>query len=497
MLCVRNRKITLDGWLLTSAMAIAIVVRIYFASRPEVGLDDAISGDIAALPFVAMLKVISKDPNMALYYVLLHFWSALAGNSPLALRMLSILFSVAAVPAIYFLGSRLFNESVGLRAAFLLAANATAVEYAQIIRSYSLLILLVIASSFFFSKLIAPQKTNATDSWPYITASALAVYSHMHAALMLVAQASSAWFRKTVPWRDLITSGIIVGLAVLPLPLVAVANYHGQYSWMPPVHLKSIVKIVPFLFGAPFFQKAASAIALTLSSVALGYIGAVNQDFSSWSRAFTLNGLLVPLGLCGLLSLVRPFFFGEPRYLLICLPFSILLVALGINSVRRPVFILCIVILLELWQVAVRPLRYEIKQNRTYWSDATDYLVSNAKPGDGVVMSWTTHVWLYWYYEAQQDKYHSRLRLAFPDLDAQTFAVNGVFINDISLQQHPSAKWFESEGPKYERLWIILDPYYDNTTEPLLSTLASRHIEVQQKFPDGLKVVLSVAGSSR
>jgi len=98
-------------------------------------LDDAISADIAALPFLAMLKFVTwNDPNMSFYYVLLHFWSALAGNSPLALRMLSILFSAAAVAAIYLLGCRLFNQSVGLTAAFLLAANATAVEYAQIIR---------------------------------------------------------------------------------------------------------------------------------------------------------------------------------------------------------------------------------------------------------------------------------------------------------------------------------------------------------------------------
>jgi uncharacterized membrane protein len=103
---VRDRKITLDVWLLTCAVTIALVVRIYFASRPEAELDDALSADIAALPLVAMLKVIRNDPNMVLYYVLLHFWSAVAGNSPLALRMLSILFSVAAVPAIYFLGCK-------------------------------------------------------------------------------------------------------------------------------------------------------------------------------------------------------------------------------------------------------------------------------------------------------------------------------------------------------------------------------------------------------
>jgi len=495
--CVRDRKITLDDWLLTSAVTIAIVVRIYFASRPEVELDDAISADIAALPFVAMLKVIWNDPNMVLYYVLLHFWGAVTGTSPLALRMLSILFSVAAVPAIYFLGCRLFNPRVGLTAAFLLAINDTAVDYAQIVRSYSLVILLVIASSFFFVKLIALPKASTRESWRYIIASTLAVYTHMHAALTLIAHALSACFRKAVPWRILITSGVIVGLAVLPLPLVAARNYHGQYAWIAPVQFKSIAKIVPFLSGAPFYQKTASAIALTLVSVALGCIGALADDFSSWGRAFTLNGLVVPLGLCGLLSLVKPAFLGEPRYLLICLPFLILLVALGINAVRCPVVILCFVMLLELWQVAVRPSRYEIRQNRTYWSEATNYIFSNARVGDGVVAGWTTNAWLYWYYEARQDKHHTRLRLAFPDWDAETFEVNGVYVNSIALQEHLSAEWLDSNGPKFERLWIIIDPYNDSTTEHLLSSIRSRHTRTQRTFPDGLKVILSEVGSSR
>ena len=69
------------------------------------------------------------------------------------------------------------SELQQLNPAFLLAINSTAVDYAQIIRSYSLVILLVIASSFFFVKLIAHPKEKATDSWPYVIASTLAVYS--------------------------------------------------------------------------------------------------------------------------------------------------------------------------------------------------------------------------------------------------------------------------------------------------------------------------------
>ena len=492
MRCVRDRKITLDSWLLACAVVVAIFARIYFASRPEIGLDDSTSADIAALPFLSLLKFVTwNDPNMILYYVLLHFWSAIVGNSPLALRMLSILFSVTAVPTIYLLGCRLFNQRVGLTAAFLLATNATAVEYAQIIRSYSLMILLVSVSSFFFVKLLALPKARTRDAWPYIIASVLAVYSHLHAIFTLIAHAVSAWFRSAVRWRTVIASGVIIGTAVLPLLLVTIGYYQGQFDWAPRLQLKSVAKIVPFLSGAPVFHKTVSAIMLTLSSVALGCIGALDPDFSSWSRGFTVSGLMVPLGACALLALVKPAFFGDPRYLLICLPFLTLLVALGINSVRRPVVFLCIVMLLELWQVALRPLRYERGQTHTYWSEATDYIFSSARVGDRVVVSWKYDAWLYRYYDARHDHNHTKLHLAFPDWDA-SFSVNGVYVDNPSVPLHPSADWFDSEGRKFERLWIIVDPSNDGTTEHVLTEVRGLHIEAQRTFPDGLKVILTV-----
>jgi hypothetical protein len=490
---VRDRKITLDSWLLAGALVVAIVARVYFASRPEIALDDSTSADIAALPFLALLKFVTwNDPNMIFYYVLLHFWIGIAGNIPLALRTLSILFSVAAVPTIYLLGRRLFNQNVGLTAAFLLAANATAVEYAQIVRSYSLVILLVTASSLFFVKLLELPK--ARTAWPYIIASVLAVYAHLHAIFTLIAHAVSASLRSAVRWRTVIGSGVTIGLSVLPLLLVTFGYYQGQFDWAPDLRFKSVVKIVPFLSGAPLFHKTASTIVLALSSVALGCIGAFDPDFSSWSRGFAVSGLIVPLAVCALLGLIKPAFFGDPRYLLICLPFLTLLIALGINSVRRPVVFLCIVMLLELWQVAQRPLRYE--QAHTHWSEATDYLFSNARPGDRVVVSWKYDAWLYWYYDARHDQSHTKLHLAFPDWDA-SFLVNGVYADNPGVPLHPSAEWFDIEGRKVDRLWIIVDPSHDGATEHLLTSVRGLHIEAQRTFPDGLKVILTVRQPSR
>jgi hypothetical protein len=199
--------------------------------------------------------------------------------------------------------------------------------------------------------------------------------------------------------------------------------------------------------------------------------------------------------MCALLSLAKPAFFGESRYLLICLPFLVLLVALGIGSFRRPVVVLCIMMVLEIWQVALRPLQYETPGNRTCWSEATDYIFSNASRGDGVVASWKYDAWLYWYYEALHDKNHNQLHLAFPDWNAEGFAVNGVYVDNNAVPQHPSAEWFDGEEARFGRLWIIIDPSHDSTASQLLTSLRTFHIQTQRTFPDGLKVVLLKAGS--
>jgi mannosyltransferase len=80
-----DRQCSLHGWLLCGALAIALCARLYFANRPKIGLDDATSADIAGLPIAAMLKFVPwNEPTMGLYYVLLHFWSAVAGSGCLA-----------------------------------------------------------------------------------------------------------------------------------------------------------------------------------------------------------------------------------------------------------------------------------------------------------------------------------------------------------------------------------------------------------------------------
>jgi uncharacterized membrane protein len=99
---------------------------------------------------------------------------------------LSVIFAALAVPIIYLLGSRLFGTAAGTVAALVLAANAFFVQYAQEARAYSLVVLLVTLSSYFFVAEL--EQPSVRTRVAYVLASALAVYAHYFTFFVLVAQ---------------------------------------------------------------------------------------------------------------------------------------------------------------------------------------------------------------------------------------------------------------------------------------------------------------------
>src|SRR5262249_33952265 len=110
--------------LLASITLCSMLLRFHALGAKSIWLDEGISIAIARLPWSQLLRVLwQREANMTLYYLLLRCWMTL-GSSEGFIRALSVLFSVATVPLLYALGSRLFGRPAGLLAAWLLAINA-------------------------------------------------------------------------------------------------------------------------------------------------------------------------------------------------------------------------------------------------------------------------------------------------------------------------------------------------------------------------------------
>jgi uncharacterized membrane protein len=101
-----------------------------------------------------------REANMSLYYLLLRGWLHF-GSSPFFIRSLSVIFSLATLPAIFWLAGRLFDRRVALVAVALMSFNAYHIRYAQEARSYSLFVLLAtLSSGFFVATLREPSRRN-------------------------------------------------------------------------------------------------------------------------------------------------------------------------------------------------------------------------------------------------------------------------------------------------------------------------------------------------
>ena len=114
-----------------------------FSTTSLLWLDEALTVNIARLPLHDLRGALRRDGAPPLYYVLLHFWMKIFGQSDFAVRSLSGVFSVLTVVACYFLARRLWGREFGLIAVAILLAMPFATYYATESRQYALVMLIV------------------------------------------------------------------------------------------------------------------------------------------------------------------------------------------------------------------------------------------------------------------------------------------------------------------------------------------------------------------
>ncbi len=129
------------GWLalLVGLLLLAAGLRFHGLGAQSLWNDEGASHAMTARPLGAIVSNAAADIHPPGYYLLLKGWTALLGESELALRLPSAFASLLTVALTAALGRRLFGRPAGALAALLLALNTFAVYYAQEARMYALL----------------------------------------------------------------------------------------------------------------------------------------------------------------------------------------------------------------------------------------------------------------------------------------------------------------------------------------------------------------------
>jgi uncharacterized membrane protein len=127
-----------------------------------------------------------EEPQLApLYFILTRFWVQLFGNSVAVTRSLSAVFSLLALPCMYWLCIELFESSVtAWLAVAILAVSPFQLVYAQEARPYSLLVIVILLSS---ATLLRGIRLKTNSSWAiYAATVALGFYAHLLFALVAI-----------------------------------------------------------------------------------------------------------------------------------------------------------------------------------------------------------------------------------------------------------------------------------------------------------------------
>ena len=117
----------------------AFALRIYRLDYQSVWRDEGVSLHLAASSIPAILANRASDVHPPLYFIILRFWTELAGSSELSARFLSLFFSVLLVPSLYFVVRRIFGTRTTLATTAIAAFSPLYVVYSQEIRTYAFL----------------------------------------------------------------------------------------------------------------------------------------------------------------------------------------------------------------------------------------------------------------------------------------------------------------------------------------------------------------------
>jgi uncharacterized membrane protein len=274
----------------------------------------------------------NHEANMWFYYLLLYVWK-LFGVSEFSLRSLSAFLSVLSVIALYFLTKEIWGRNVAFLTGLFTSIHMYFVFRAQQIRSYSLLLLLVTLSSYFFIRM---KKYPIQKLW-YVIFSVLSFYTHMYAGFIILSHSimliiDTYWEQKNI-MRSIFVFlkrylSVYLAIALLSLPLFFAPSFHShQLDWISIPSATSLLITLYMTYGDMLPLVGVYGL-LTLSVVRI----LLKKDNLSTSLFLSL-WVIVPLCFSFIYSLfVKPIF--DPDYFLFLVPPLMMIAAFAVTHIK-------------------------------------------------------------------------------------------------------------------------------------------------------------------
>lgn len=269
----------------------------------------------------------AHDFNPPLYYLLLHFWMKITGQSDEGLRILSLTAHLASVLIVYIFAEKKMSKKFASFVAVFTLLNPMLLYYAFEIRMYSFFALLTITSFYFFY----------FKNWTWYTIAAiLGLYTHSFFPLILISFAFYFLVTHNLTRKNLWLT-VRPFIFFLPwLPVLAIQFISSKNSWLFPVDLQLILSALGNLFtgyeGTPGGLWGYSALlsAIIIIFIIIGIIKKKREGL-----IYIIPIFLPLLAILGYSIVKRPLFVN--RYMIFVTVFEILAISWGIWHVKNKI----------------------------------------------------------------------------------------------------------------------------------------------------------------
>jgi len=461
----------------------AACLRFHLLAYKSFWFDEGFSVGVARLDWPNFLHLLwVREANMALYYVLLKLWLTL-GMNEFYVRALSVVFGLATIRVVYALGKRLFGARAGLSAALLLSINAFHVRYSQEARGYGLLVFLSALGSLLFVRCI--ENPTARNWWLYTLGSVLIVYSHFYGVLAVAAHWLSLIllpreYRPSPPplrWLRFFAYG------TAPIAIFLCRAGTQPMNWLPRPNAASIRYFFECLVGNGGYLLLGTYV---LAWAAAAYARVRSDKQQCWHYDLMFLWVVFPIAVVLGISQFKSIFLA--RYLIVCLPASVLLAAAGISRLRLRfrVGVLLLVTVLSVGRVFAY-YQHDFDVYRDNWRAATHYVLANTEPGDGIFFYAGPGRMTFDYYRSLAGKPTTEPEVIYPS------SGNRITYRDFLVS--PLAEVLQDSLPQPRRVWLFLNQHrpggrMDMGSEFVCAWYGTHYTLTKEQSIDGIDILL-------
>ena len=336
---------------LTILIFIGLFLRLVFIDYP-LWYDEAHSVLISKMgfPFEINKYLLTEDlQHTPLYFYILHFWISLFGESDIVLKILSLIFGLCSIPAIYLLSRKFLNNKLSLIPPVLLTFNTFHIIYSSEVRMYSLVMLLSILAVINLCDYLESGNTKSLIKLTILNV--IMPYTFTGAFIFVLAQIISVLFvfGKSRNLKQYLTSNLILFAALIPY-FVVIIGYYLKRSEFLLSHVSdfSLANVFGIFqnFLAPFcgsiFWATLNPFYIDLKSLIFVYIPVfvsvylIYKAIKFSDKKVLLLSLIVFITFC-IFSLfaINKTIVLAPRYLIFILPFMLILVSIGLIKFKK------------------------------------------------------------------------------------------------------------------------------------------------------------------